>query len=69
MKRLLILALVLCLVLAAVAVPAGAEEEPVKITWFQVLDSKASASMQSYDESPTWQYIQDKLNIDIEWRP
>lgn len=67
MKRLLILALVLCLVLAAVAVPAGAEEEPVKITWFQVLDSKASASMQSYDESPTWQYIQDKLNIDIEW--
>ena len=67
MKRILILGLALCMVLAAFAIPAGAEEEPVKITWFQVLDSKASASMQSYDESPTWQYIQDKLNIDIEW--
>lgn len=69
MKKLLSLTLALAMLLTMAVIPAAfAEEtEPVKITWFQTLDSKAAASMQSIDESPTWQYIQEKLGIDIEF--
>lgn len=36
--------------------PAVSEQERVTITWFQSLDSKAAASMQSMEESPTWHF-------------
>jgi len=61
------LALVMMLSVFA-ALPAMAEEEPTKITWFQQLDNKAAASMTSMDESPTWQYIEKALNVDIIWQ-
>ncbi len=66
MKRIFSLVLVLALALAAFTMPAIAEE-PMKITWYQALGSKEAATMQTLDESPTWQLIQEKLNVDIEW--
>ena len=48
--------------------PAVSEQERVTITWFQSLDSKAAASMQSMEESPTWQWIEERLNVNIEWQ-
>ena len=66
MKRKLSLLLLAALATLALCAPLSLaqEEEPVTLTWFQTLDAKASASMQSMDESPTWQLIQEKLNID-----
>ena len=68
MKKLFSTILTLALLATMIVMPAYAETtEPVTITWFQTLDSKAAATMQSIDESPTWQYIQNKLGIDIEF--
>ena len=66
MKRILSLVLTL-LLLCVYAAPILAEDERVTITWFQSLDSKAAASMQSMAESPTWQVICDKVGVNIEW--
>ena len=62
MKRKLSLLLLAALATFALCAPLSLaqEEEPVTLTWFQTLDAKASASMQSMDESPTWQLIQEK---------
>ena len=68
MKRKLSLLLLAAFVALTFTSLSLAEEAPVTITWFQTLDTKASASMQSIDESPTWQYIQDTLGIDIVWQ-
>lgn len=69
MKRKLSLLLLAALATFALCAPLSlAQEAPVTLTWFQTLDAKASASMQSMDDSPTWQLIQEKLNIDIVWQ-
>lgn len=68
MKRTLSLLLACIMMLSILpTVSLADEEEPIVITWYQELDGKATASMQSMDESPTWQYIQEKFNIDIEF--
>ncbi|HML46281.1 MAG TPA: extracellular solute-binding protein [Clostridia bacterium] len=62
----LLLALALCL---AGGIPAAgaAGDAPKTITWWQQLDGKA-VSMKDWDDSPTWQLIQEKLNVDIQWQ-
>lgn len=69
MKRTLSRTLVMLLLLSLGGTfPAVSEQERVTITWFQSLDSKAAASMQSMEESPTWQWIEERLNVNIEWQ-
>ena len=67
MKRTLSLVLALAMLLTACSFAALAEDERMVVTFYIGLSSKETATMSSLDESPTWQLIEDKLNVDIEW--